>query len=113
MAYWLGVDLGTSYTAAATSRDGDAAIVTLGDRLGAAVRRVLRDDGATLVGVDAERRAAVQPERVAREFKRRIGDPTPLLLGGTPFAPEALQADLLRRVIAITTERMGEADSHR
>ena len=110
MPYWLGVDLGTSYTAAATSRDGDASIVTLGDRAPVLPSVVfLRDDGATLVGVEAERRAAVQPERVAREFKRRIGDPTPLLLGGSPFAPEALQADLLRRVVAIVTERMGEA----
>ena len=111
MAYWLGVDLGTSYTAAATtSREGDASIVTLGDRAPVLPSVVfLRDDGTMLVGVEAERRAAVQPERVAREFKRRIGDPTPLLLGGSPFAPEALQADLLRRVVAIVTERMGGA----
>lgn len=29
----------------------------------------------------AERRASMPPDRVAREFKRRVGDVTPPLLG--------------------------------
>ena len=31
-----------------------------------------------------------EPQLVAREFKRRLGDPTPILLGGAPYSAEAL-----------------------
>ena len=100
MGYGLGIDLGTTWTAAATIRDGRAEIVSLGDRA-AAVPSVLlvRADGSVLVGDAAARRGLAEPDRVAREFKRRIGDTTPLVLGGTPWSAEALTARLLRWVV--------------
>lgn len=108
MGYILGVDLGTTFSAAAVARDGRAEIVSLGSR-GAAVPSVvlLRADGEVLVGEAAERRATSEPERTAREFKRRLGDPTPLLLGGTPYGAEALTAHLLRAVVGQVTELEG------
>ena len=60
---------------------------------------LLRSDGTTLVGEAAERRALIEPERMAREFKRRLGDSVPLLLGGTPYSAEALTAKVLRFVL--------------
>ena len=85
--YALGIDLGTTYTAAATWRDGRVEIASLGSR-GAAIPSVvlLRSDETFLTGETASRRALTEPDRVAREFKRRLGDPTPLLLGGVPYA---------------------------
>lgn len=65
---------------------------------------LLRSDGTTLVGEAAERRALIEPERMAREFKRRLGDSVPLLLGGTPYSAEALTAKVLRFVL----DRVGE-----
>jgi molecular chaperone DnaK (HSP70) len=103
MAYCLGVDLGTTYTAAATQRDGVVESFSLGGRA-ASVPSVLflRDDGQFLAGEAAARRALTEPGRVAREFKRRVGDPTPILLGGTPYAAENLELEAsiskLRRV---------------
>jgi molecular chaperone DnaK (HSP70) len=44
---------------------------------------LVRDDGEILVGEAADRRAATEPSRVARDFKRRLGDPSPLF----PEAP--------------------------
>ena len=68
----LGVDLGTTYTAAAVWRDRHVEITGLGNRAPTIPSVVLlRDDGSMLVGEAAERRAAVEPHRVAREFKRR------------------------------------------
>ena len=59
--------------------------VTLGNRTASVPSVVfLRDDGEFLIGEAATRRAATDPGRVAREFKRRVGDPTPIILGGTP-----------------------------
>ena len=87
--YCLGVDLGTTYSAAAVSRDGQVEVCSLGvsgPTLPSVV--LLRSDGAVLVGEAAERRGVAEPGRVAREFKRRLGDPTPLILGGTPGSDE-------------------------
>jgi actin-like ATPase involved in cell morphogenesis len=97
MAYYLGIDLGTTYTAAAIERGGTVEALTLGNRTASVPSVVfLRDDGEFLIGEAATRRAATEPGRVAREFKRRVGDPTPIILGGTPYAAEMLMARMLR-----------------
>ena len=113
VSYRLGVDLGTTYTAAAIARGGRVEIVTLGNRAAAIPSvLVLRADGTMLVGEAANRRALSEPDRVAREFKRRLGDPTPLLLGGTPYSAESLMAKLLRWVCDAVTEREGGPPEH-
>ncbi|MCJ7439936.1 MAG: Hsp70 family protein, partial [Acidimicrobiia bacterium] len=109
MDYFLGVDLGTTFSAAATARDGRAEVVTLGSRSPSIPSVVvLRAHGEVLVGEPAERRAFSEPARTAREFKRRLGDPTPMILGGTPYGAEALMALLLRHVVGVVVEREGE-----
>ncbi len=113
--YVLGVDIGTTYTAAAVHLVGASPprvgaggpwhMVELGTRSATIASLVLlRSDGTTLVGEAAERRALIEPERMAREFKRRLGDSVPLLLGGTPYSAEALTAKVLRFVL----DRVGE-----
>jgi molecular chaperone DnaK (HSP70) len=108
VAYFLGIDIGTTYTAAAVWRDGRNDVVNLGNRAQAIPSVVLlRDDGTVLVGEAAERRAATEPQRVAREFKRRLGDPTPIIVGGTPYSADALIARVLRWVVDKVTEVEG------
>ena len=68
---------------------------------------VLRADGEVLTGDAAERRSLAEPTRTAREFKRRLGDPTPIILGGTPYGAEALTAHLLKAIVARVTTQMG------
>ncbi|MDQ2709285.1 MAG: Hsp70 family protein, partial [Actinomycetota bacterium] len=113
MSYQLGIDLGTTYTAAAICRGTDRApagadVVTLGTR-SATVASVLylADDGSILVGEAAERRALTDPDRVVREFKRRIGDDVPLLIGGRPHQAHELAARLVRWVVDQVSEREG------
>ena len=109
MAYYLGIDLGTTYTAAASEREGVVEALTLGNRTASVPSVVfLRDDGEILVGETATRRATSDPGRVAREFKRRVGDPTPIILGGTPYAAEMLMARLLRWSVDRVREQQGE-----
>jgi len=108
VGYQLGVDLGTTYTAAAVCRDGHAEIVSLGNRTAAVPSVILlREDETILVGEAASRRGISQPDRVAREFKRRLGDTTPLFLGGVPYSAEALMGKLLAWVVAEVTAREG------
>jgi YVTN family beta-propeller protein len=101
MTYGLGVDLGTTFTAAATRHGDRIERFRLGDRSDVAPSVVMiRPDGAVLTGAAAERRATTDPERVAREFKRKLGDPVPMIVGGSPMPVPALLAHLLRAVVA-------------
>jgi hypothetical protein len=115
--YLLGIDVGTTRTAAATCRIGawpsDTEIVNLGDR-SSAVPSVLYvdDDGGVVVGEAAERRATSDPDHIVREFKRRIGDPTPVLVSGHPWAPEELAARLVQWVVDRVAQREGGPATH-
>jgi molecular chaperone DnaK len=107
VAYYLGIDIGTTYTAAAVWRDGRYDVASLGNRAATIPSVVLlRDDETVLTGEAAARRAATEPQRVAREFKRRLGDPTPIIVAGTPYSADALIAKLLRWVV----DRVEEAE---
>jgi len=100
VGYAVGVDVGTTFTAAAVSRNGQVEIVGLGNHSATIPTVVfLREDGELLVGDVAARRAHAEPGRAAKEFKRRFGDSTPILLGHTPYSAERLTAAVLRHVI--------------
>ncbi|MBW0105819.1 Hsp70 family protein, partial [Pseudonocardia sp. KRD291] len=116
MPYLLGIDLGTTFTAAAVLRlrggeaSGEPEMVALSDN-GVQMPSVLfvAEDGELLVGDAAQRRALGEPDRVAREFKRRIGDPTPVSLGGRAFTAHELAALVVRHVVDVAARREGEA----
>ena len=109
MGYHLGVDLGTTFTAAAAMDGGTPTMVGLGNRaLQIPSVLYLLPDGSVLVGEAAELRSSSDPARAVREFKRRIGDPVPILVGGRPFSAQALSARLLRWVVDKATEQLGE-----
>lgn len=108
MDYSLGIDLGTTYSAAATASGDRLEIFQLGERAATIPSIVvLRADGEVLTGEAAERRALAEPTRTGREFKRRLGDPTPIILGGTPYGAESLLAHLLRSIVTRVTEQLG------
>ena len=113
MTYVLGVDLGTTFTAAAINKDGRVSIASLGNQ-SASIPSVLllKDDATILTGEAANRRGMSEPERVARDFKRRVGDTTPIFLGGAPQSAEALMARLLRWVADEVTAREGRPPEH-
>ena len=112
MGYCLGVDLGTTFTAAAVACDERVEMVSLGDRSVVMPSAVcVRDDGQLITGDAAARRAVSNPDRVASEIKRRLGDPTPLLLGGSAYLVTDLLATLLRDVLTtVSAEHHGPPD---
>ena len=110
MAHVLSVDLGTTYSAAAIADGSRIDVAPLGTRTPMIPSMVaLRPDGVVLVGEAAERRAMSEPTRVAREFKRRLGDTVPIVLGGTPYGAETLMAHLLRSIVDQVAEHEGAA----
>jgi hypothetical protein len=72
----------------------------------------LLPDGGVVVGEAAEQRGASDPSRLVREFKRRVGDPVPLVVGGAPYSAQALTARLLEWVVGVATERQGGPPEH-
>ena len=110
MGYRLGIDVGTTFTAAAVRREDRAEMVGLGIRALQMPSVVhIADDSSVLVGEAAENRGSGDPAGVVREFKRRFGDPVPILVRGRPHSPEQLTARVLRAVVAVASEREGAA----
>ncbi len=109
MGYHLGVDLGTTFTAAAVMNGGGPTMLGLGNRA-LQIPSVLyfHPDGSVLVGEAAELRSTSDPTRTVREFKRRIGDPVPILAAGRPYSAQAMTSRVLRWVLDKATEQMGE-----
>jgi molecular chaperone DnaK len=113
MTFWLGIDIGTTYTAAALCRpvkgELETRVAALGSRsLALPSVLFLPADGSLVVGEAAERRALTHPDRVVREFKRRIGDEIPLLVGGMQWQAHELAAVLAHWVWQQVNEREGE-----
>jgi hypothetical protein len=110
MTYQLGVDLGTTFTAAAVAKGGRVEITALETR-SVLMRSVvwLAADGRELVGEAAWRRRLAEPDCVAREIKRHVGDPNPVLLDGVPYGADRLMAMLLRRVVDAVAATEGQS----
>lgn len=92
MRYVLGIDLGDTRLKAAVCRSageawGEAEVVCSYESV-----LHLAPDATVVAGAEALRRGAVEPDRVARGFARRVGDEVPLLLGDELYLPEALTA---------------------
>ena len=106
--YCLGIDLGTTFVAAALCESAKPEMLTLGTRSVAVPAAVyLDEDGTLLCGEAAVHRSVSDPGRAARGFKRRLGDPTPVRMGGESRSSTELLAALLREVLRVATETEG------
>ncbi|RZQ60460.1 Hsp70 family protein [Amycolatopsis suaedae] len=101
MTHVLGIDLGsTRTTAAVCGRTGRASwsaprVAPLdGDARWVETVLHLAGDGSVVLGRQAARQAALEPEWAGRGFTDRVGDPVPLLLGDTAYTGEVLTATL-------------------
>lgn len=111
--YYLAVDVGTSRVSAAIARmspDGSplAVQVPLGRSSDNAPTVAFVTDGDVLFGDAAERRGSSQPDRLIREYKRRIGDDVPIRAGERTFSPEELYALTIDWAARVAVEREGD-----
>jgi molecular chaperone DnaK len=112
MPYVLGIDVGSGLTRAAVCRRhaagwGEPELVPLGGDGAAGPTELYRaGDRSVLVGADAQRHAPTEPVRIGRHFIPRVGDDTPLVLGGSPYGAHELTAVLVRWV----TDRVAEQE---
>jgi molecular chaperone HscC len=105
----LGIDLGTTNSAAAVWRDGAAVLVP--NRLGEVLTPSavsLDDDGTLLVGRPARERQGSHAARTTTAFKRYMGTQHRITLGGKEFGPEELSAMVLRSLKEDAEAFLGE-----
>ena len=106
--YSLGIDMGTTYTAAALVTGDRAEMASLATHA-VVVPTVawMGSEGNWLVGASAERRGMTDPSQLTRFFKRRFGDSSPLVLGSSPVSIEHVTAEVLKWVLAQVAEQQG------
>ncbi len=108
MGYGLAVDLGTTWTGAAVAESGRVAAFMLASHETLVPSLVHLDSfGEWSFGVAAERRAASEPDGLARAFKRSFGDPVPQILSGQQVAASELMGRLLGWVVDSVCESRG------
>ncbi|MBU2573749.1 MAG: molecular chaperone DnaK [Elusimicrobia bacterium] len=103
MAKIIGIDLGTSNTAAAVMEGGKVTIIpsaegtTLGGKAFPSYV-ALTKDGQLLVGEPARRQAVANPESTVSAFKRKMGTEHKYSVAGKEYTPQQLSAFLLQKV---------------
>ena len=99
----IGIDLGTSNSAAAVLRGGRSVIIpsaegiTLGGKAFPSYVAVA-GDGEIIVGEPARRQQAINPEGTVSRFKRLMGQRDKIRLASKEFTPEELSALLLQKI---------------
>ncbi len=109
----IGIDLGTSNSAAAVLRGGKPVIIPSTEGISLSGKAfpsyvAITADGNKLVGEPARRQAAENPEGTAKAFKRRMGKREKIKLRDKEFTPEQLSAFLLQKIKNDAEAYLGE-----
>jgi molecular chaperone DnaK len=114
MAKILGIDLGTSNSAAAILEGGRPAIVpsaegtTVGGGKAFPSYVAFTKDGQLIVGEPARRQAISNPEGTVTAFKRKMGSDYKYTLHGKTYTPQQLSAFLLQKIKRDAEAFLGE-----
>jgi len=109
----IGIELGTSNSAAAALRGGRPIIIPSAEGLSIGGKAfpsyvALTADGQILVGEPARRQATANPEGTVTAFKRKMGKRETIALRGHGYSPEQLSAFLLQKIKRDAEAFLGE-----
>lgn len=109
----IGIDLGTSNSAAAVLRGGRPVIIPSAEGISIGGKAfpsyvAITADGQMLVGEPARRQAAANPEGTITAFKRSMGIRKTFNLRGKEFSPEQLSSFLLMKIKRDAEAFLGE-----
>jgi molecular chaperone DnaK len=108
MSHIIGIDLGTTYSAAALVRDGTPHILPHGDERIMPSVVGITPQGALLVGTPARNQYALYPEQTIRSIKRRMGSNDRVTLGEREYTPQEISALILRELKRSVEAQLGE-----
>jgi molecular chaperone DnaK len=109
----LGIDLGTTNSAAAVMEAGRPVIVpsaegpTLAGKMFPSVV-AFTEDGQLLVGDTAKRQAVSNPERTIFEIKRKMGTDYKVKISGKDYTPQQISAFILQKIKRDAETFLGE-----
>ncbi len=113
MAKIIGIDLGTSNSAAAVLVGGKPTIIpsaeglTLGGKAFPSVVAFTKD-GQRLVGEPARRQAISNPDRTITAIKRKMGTSYTVKIDGKEYSPQEISAMILRKIKEDASAYLGE-----
>ncbi len=108
MGIILGIDLGTTFSAAALVRDGAPHIVPQGDERIMPSMVGLTPQGTLLVGTPARNQYMLYPEQTIRSIKRKMGQDVQIKLGERSYKPQEISAIILRELKRNAEAQLGE-----
>jgi len=114
MAKVIGIDLGTSNSAAAVMEGGRPVILPSAEGAGVASGKAFPSfvafdkDGNRLVGEPARRQAAVNPQGTIYAAKRKMGTSHKFEAGGKEFTPQQISAFILQKIKADAEKYLGD-----
>jgi len=109
----IGIDLGTSNSAAAVLTGGKPEIIpsaegnTLGGKAFPSVVAFTKD-GQRLVGEPARRQAISNPDRTITAIKRKMGTSYKVTIDGKDYTPQEISAMILRKIKEDASAYLGE-----
>lgn len=104
MARAIGIDLGTSNSAAAAMEGGRPSIIPSAEGAGVASGKAFPSyvaftkDGQRLVGEPARRQAAINPEGTIQAAKRKMGTDYKFKVYGKEYTPQQISAFILQKI---------------
>ncbi len=117
MSKIIGIDLGTSNSAAAVVEAGKPTMIpsaegtVVGGGKAFPSYVAFDKDGNLLVGEPARRQAVTNPENTVSTFKRKMGTKDKIKLNGKEYTPEQLSAYVLQKIKKDAEAFLGEAVS--
>lgn len=114
MAKVIGIDLGTSNSAAAIMEGGRATIIpsaegtTVGGGKAFPSYVAFTKDGQRLVGEPARRQAAINPEGTITAAKRKMGEDFRFKAFGKEFTPQQISAFILQKIREDAEAHLGD-----
>ena len=109
----LGIDLGTTNSAAAVTMGGKPTIIPSAEGPTAAGKMfpsvvALTKGGQLLVGEPARRQAIANPEGTIREIKRKMGTNYKVNVFGKEYTPQQISAFILQKIVRDAETYLGE-----
>ncbi len=114
MAKVIGIDLGTSNSAAAIMEGGRPVIIPSAEGAGVASGKAFpsyvafTQDGQRLVGEPAKRQMSMNPEGTIRAAKRKMGTDYKYKVFGKEYAPQQISAFILQKIKQDAEAFLGE-----
>lgn len=111
MAYYIGIDLGTTNSAIATFDGEKTRVWKAKDQTDVTPSCIFIDKkGRTFYGNKAYKALNQHEDRVAHKFKRFMGTSTPIKFAGQSMSPEECSAEILRELFRCLPEEISHAD---